>query len=252
MPTKPVFGTLPNFLTLKICETERTTALAHACNCLSTSCASRARFLGEIMKQTFRLLAKPGTFFNQLQWSRHHWLILATFLGLAVVETHVGSRHNSHRMMAELLGSQMGLSFGIAFALLTSARLVLLLVAAFVGSWTIWFVGSLFGQQSSRRVFFRRLAIVATVILAGFTLRHFTDLHVWAEYAGWAVSAWGVVLGYFALREQFGLNRIEAIVMGGFALLAAITSWQVTQDTVEQAVRSQLANRPSVSLKDLR
>lgn len=205
------------------------------------------------MRQSFRLVTKPGTFFNQLQWSRNHWLIVATFLALAVVETHVGSRQNSHRMMAELVGYHTGLSFGVALSVLTAARLALLLVTAFVGSWIVWLVGGLFGQQSSRRVFFRRLAIVATVILAGYTLRHFTDVHPAADFIGWAISVWGAVLGYFAIREQFGLNRVEGLVMAGFALLAALTSWQITQDVVEQAVRAQLANRPSAIVKkDLR
>lgn len=201
------------------------------------------------MRQGLRIVTSPGTFFNQLQWSRNHWLILATFLTLAVVETHVGSSQNSHRMMADLLAGHMGLSFGVALALLTAARLTLLLVAATFGAWVIWLVGGLFGQQSSRRVLFRRLSIVATVILAGYTMRHFTDYHQYAGYAGWAVIVWGALLGFFALREQFGLSRFEAAVMGSFALLAAMTSWQVTQDVVEQAVRSQLAHRPAVTLK---
>lgn len=205
------------------------------------------------MRQSYRLVTQPGTFFNQLQWSRNHWLIVATFLGLAVVETHVGSRQTSHRMMAELLASNLDISFGFAIGLLTATRLALLLVAAFFGAWAIWLVGGLFGQQSSRRVFFRRLAIVATVILAGYTLRHFTDWHVWADFTGWAITVWGVVLGYFAIREQFGLGRVEAMVMGAFALLAGMSSWQLTQDVVEQAVRTQLANRPAVSIqKDVR
>ena len=205
------------------------------------------------MKNGIRLVTRPGTFFNQLQWSRNHWLIVATFLALAVVETHVGSGQSSHRVMAELIAYQSGLSFGLALGLLTAARLAVLLITAFFGAWLVWLVGGLFGQQSSRRVFFRRLSIVATVILAGYTLRHFTDFSAWADFAGWAISVWGAILGYFAIREQFGLNRVEAVVMCGFTLLAALTSWQLTQDAVEQSVRTHLAHRPhSIVKKDLR
>lgn len=197
------------------------------------------------MRQGLRIVTRPSSFFGQLQWSRHHWLIITTFLALAVVETHVGSHQQSHRIIAELLAAQTGWSFSFALGLLTAARLTVLLLAASAGTWVLWWIGNLFGQRSSRRVFFRRLAIVATVVLAGYTLRYFTDVSPTLEYAGWAVCAWGILLGYYAFKEQFGLTRVEAIVMGTFALVAAISSWQLSQDFVEQSVRQHLAHHAS-------
>ena len=195
------------------------------------------------MKQAIRLLVKPGAFFNQLQWSAHHWIILVTFLGLAVVETQVGTQANLYNVYANVLQSHLGVDIKSALWIITFAKLIILMAGAYAISTVVWFVGALFGRASSQRVLFRRLAVVFTVFLAGYTASHLAFSFVTLFFYGW-----GIVLGYFAIREQFELNHLETVVVGLFALFLVTSSWQFTNNIFETvAVKSQLAVKPQAT-----
>ncbi len=127
------------------------------------------------MKQGLRIFVKPGTFFNQLQWSSHHWLIMVAFLGIAAIETQVGRSHALYHNYALLLTGRLGLSLDAALWTITFAKLITMVVGAFAMSSVIWVIGSLFGRRTSRRVLFRRLSVVFTVLLGAYTAQHLID-----------------------------------------------------------------------------
>ena len=178
------------------------------------------------MKQGIRLLLKPGTFFNQLQWSPYHWLILVGFLVAASVETQLGSSSRLFQWYADFLTLRYGLSLSLALWIVTAARLAFLLTGAWVVSVLIWIVGSLLGQHSSRRVLFRRLAVVFTILLAAFTSHHLSTEYEYASLVSLALYAWGITLGYFAISEQFRLSRFQGAVVVLFAALFITQLWR--------------------------
>lgn len=192
------------------------------------------------MKQTLRFLVQPWTFFNQLQWSRNHWLILLSFLTLATVETQV-SRHNQlYLSLATLLHAKFGVSLAVSLWLTMAAKLVVMLLGAYLMVLAIYFVGSLFGRESSQRVFFRRLAVVFTVVLTGITVQAIGATESWATIVSSALFIWGAALGFFAIREQFELNIVEAVFLSVFSFLLVGTSWQVSQKLFEAGVEAQV------------
>lgn len=178
------------------------------------------------MKQGIRLLLKPGTFFNQLQWSAHHWLILVGFLVAASVETQLGSDSRLFQWYADFLTIRYGLNLSLALWVVTAARLAFLLAGAWVVTVLIWIVGSLLGQHSSRRVLLRRLAVVFTILLAAFTSHHLSAEYEYASPLSLALYAWGISLGYFAISEQFRLSRLQGVVVVLFAAMFITQLWR--------------------------
>ncbi len=191
------------------------------------------------MKQGLRILYKPTTFFNQLQWSTHHWMLLAAFLGIAIVETQTGRQHALWLWSASVFEARLGVSLNVALWIVTFLKLTILLAGSFAIANTVWFLGSLFGRRTSRRVLFRRLSVVFTVLLAGYTASHFTGQVPYAMYVSYALSVWAVLLGYFAIREQFGLTHMETSVLGLFALFMALSSWHFTNHAWEKMVKQE-------------
>jgi len=193
------------------------------------------------VRQGFRLLARPGEFFNQLQWSTRHWVILSAFLGLAAIEAHVGRQQELYRAFATLLQSRAGLGLDTALWIVTAIRLATLVAGAWAVSSVIWLVGNFFGRRTSHRVLFRRLAVVFTVFLAGYTAQHFADAIPALAVVQIAMYLWAVVLGYFAIREQFALNHLETVVVGLFAVLLVTSTWHFTNHVAESAARTEMA-----------
>ena len=159
------------------------------------------------MKQGARLFLKPQEFFNQLQWSTHHWLILLTFLVVSGVEAHLGTQSALYRWLAQSLTTQTGISLELTLWLVVSAKLAVILTASYFSAYFIWIIGSIIGEKNSQRVLFRRLAVVFTVTLAAYTSQYLRPLYPWMETLSFFLYTWGLLLGYFAIREQFALSH---------------------------------------------
>jgi len=195
------------------------------------------------VKQGIRLLAKPGAFFNQMQWSTHHWVILTTYLGFAWAETTAGRHLPLYRMVAQFLERTFGLSEDVSLWIVIAAKLSLL-AAGTVGITTlVWFIGTLFGRSTSQRVLFRRLAIVFSVFLAGYTAHHLGNVYPMMAFASLTLFLWGLLLGYFAIREQFSLTHLESVVVGVFAMLVVVTGWHFSVQTLERTVHDEIAGK---------
>lgn len=182
------------------------------------------------MKQGMRLFVKPGTFFNQLQWSSHHWMILIGFFVASAIETQLGTTNNLFLWYANFLTLRFGFDLGTALWMITFARLAFLLAAAWVTTVAVWIVGSLFGQRSSRRVLFRRLAVVFTILLCGYTAQHLSAEYEFASLLSLGLYIWGGALGYFAIHEQFRLNMFQTLVVSAFALLIVVQGWRLSSN----------------------
>jgi hypothetical protein len=193
------------------------------------------------VNQWIRLFSQPGTFFNQLQWSRHHWWILFSFLFVAAVETHVGRSQVLLTTYASVLSNYLQIGFDTAVWLAVSAKLFLLLAGAIAIAHVIYFIGSFFGDQGSRRVLFRRLAVVFTIILAAYTGSHLEHMYDWMGTASLFLYIWGGLLGFIALREQFMLSMTETLVVGSLASLLVFGSWTVSQRMTEQLAKDHMA-----------
>jgi hypothetical protein len=192
------------------------------------------------VRQGLRLLVKPGTFFNQLQWSSHHWIILFLFLAVAAAETHIGKSQAIFQIFSDSLAAKSGLSIEMATWLVIAMKLSATLLASFILATVTWFLGSLFGRRTSKRVLFRRLSVVFTVFLAAYTLQQLALKQSHIDYIIAGFYVWGVVLGYFAIREQFALTHIETMVIGLFALMMLVTSFHFANHVLEKAARQEL------------
>lgn len=193
------------------------------------------------MKQIFRFFFSPATFVNQLQWSRNHTLILFTFLGVAFVEGHVGFGRELNQQLAWLVSQRVGMDQDMALLAVTAARVLFLFIGAVSLSETLWWLGATFGRHTSKRVLYRRLAIVLTLLLGAYTLHASGSAEAlpWA----WALSGWGLVLSYLTLREQFMLNRLMAAALGLIAVSGIVMSWQVTDRMAQQATGHAIAEQ---------
>jgi hypothetical protein len=191
----------------------------------------------EAVKQTVRLITQPKTFFSQLQWSTHHWFIMLTFLALALVETQTGAHVALYQRYAAVLSANFGLSLEASTWLIALAKLGIMLWGAASLASILYIVGSLFGRETSRRVFSRRIAVVFTVFLAGYTAQHGITQFPWLLAVTIGLYAWGLLLGYLALREQFELTHLETGVLGTFAILLVTLSWHITDHVIEAASR---------------
>lgn len=197
------------------------------------------------MKQGMRLFMKPGTFFNQLQWSSHHWFILIGFLIASAVETQLGSGSGIFQWYADFLTLRFGVGIGTALWIVTTARLVFLLVGAWVITQLVWIFGSLLGEPSSRRVLFRRLAVVFTILLSAFTCQHLSGDYEYASLLSLALYIWGVALGYFAISEQFRLSRLQTVAVALFTAIVISQGWRFSDELlrVKAAEQSQLTRK---------
>jgi len=192
------------------------------------------------VKQGVRLLVKPGTFFNQLQFSTHHWIILIAFMVIASLETHLGRQHYFYQIFADQVSANFGLTWNQAIWVVTSIKLAFMLVGSFALASFIWIVGNLFGRRTSKRVLFRRLSVVFTVFLGAYTAQHLALGNENFTLMAMGLYAWGLILGYFAIREQFALNHLETLVLGLFALLVVVSSWHFSNHAMEMAARTQI------------
>lgn len=199
------------------------------------------------MRQGVRFFVKPNAFVNQLQWSSHHtWLLLA-FLVIAGVEAHVGRSHVILESFADALSLRLGVGKEIGMWLFVSLKLASTLIGASLISIAVWFVGTFLGHSSSQRVLFRRLSVVFTLFLAAYTSTHLTHLYPWMETASLFVFFWGALLGFFSLREQFGLGFVETAFVGGFTALLVMSSWHYSNKLLEthaKTISEQIAYRP--------
>lgn len=192
------------------------------------------------MKQGIRFVTKPGQFFNQLQWSSNHWWIIAAFFALATVETQIGRHHHLYSAFASVLTAKFGLNHTLSLWMIMATRLAMLLLGAVLISTLIYLVGAVIGRANSRRVLFRRLAVVFTVFLAGLTANHFGAEFEWARWVSWALCGWSLFLGYIAIRAQFELSHLETVMVSLFALLLVSTTWQFSNRAFETAVTAQM------------
>ncbi|MBI3296018.1 MAG: hypothetical protein HYZ71_14930 [Deltaproteobacteria bacterium] len=184
------------------------------------------------MKQGIRLFVKPGTFFNQLQWSSHHWLILIGFFIASAVETQLGSANSLFMWYANFLTIPFGVGLGAALWIITFARLAFLLSAAWVATVAIWLFGTLLGHRSSRRVLFRRLAVVFTILLSGYTAQHLSNQYEFASLLALGLYVWGSSLGYFAIAEQFRLNKLQTLAVALFAMIVVSQGWKLSSQVL--------------------
>jgi len=201
------------------------------------------------VKQGARLILKPQQFFNQLQWSTHHWLILLTFLVVTGVEAHLGSQSALYRWLSSSLSSNTGINPDITLWFVVCFKLAIIAVASYLSAFFIWIIGSLIGERNSQRVLFRRLAIVFTVVLSAYTAQHLKHLYPWMETVSFFLYTWGLLLGYFAIREQFNLTHFETSVVGVFAIILVIASWMGTNRLMIEAAnryQSELAKVNSI------
>lgn len=199
------------------------------------------------VRQGVRFFVKPNTFVNQLQWSSHHtWLLLA-FLIVAGVEAHVGRNHAIIAQFGDSIAFRLGVSRDIGMWLMISAKLAFTLLAAYLISLLVWFVGSFLGSSSSQRVLFRRLSVVFTLVFAGYTATHLTHLFPWMETASLFLFFWAALLGFFSLKEQFRLGILETAFVGSFTALVVFSSWHYSNRFIEknaQFISHEIAYRP--------
>lgn len=187
------------------------------------------------MKQGARLFLKPQQFFNQLQWSPHHWFILLTFLVVSGIEAHLGQQSSLYRWFAGSLSAQTGINSEITLWLVVSTKLALIVASSYITSFLIWMVGSLIGERNSQRVLFRRLAVVFTVVLSAYTAQYLKSFYPWMETVSFFLYTWGLLLGYFAIREQFNLTHFETSIVGVFAIVLVFCSWIGTHRLMVEA-----------------
>jgi hypothetical protein len=201
------------------------------------------------MRQGMRMVVRPGTFFNQLQWSQHHWWILFAFLLIAAIETHVGRHHMLLATYSTVLAQSFGVPYDFALWLALSAKLFLMLFGAFFAGHVIWFVGNFFGEKNSKRVLFRRLAVVFTVVLAAYTASHLTVHYAWMATASQFLYLWGGLLGFIAIREQFFLNIPETAVVGTLAAMIVMGLWMFSNRTLENVAHDHMKSLAKVPAK---
>lgn len=193
----------------------------------------------EAVKNSYRMIAKPGTFIGQLQWSKHHWVILFTFLTLVGVDTLVGAEQAQYQHYAAVLSQTLGLGFDLSLFVIMGTKMALVLAGAFVLASGIWLLGNRLGRRTSKRVLFRRLAVVFTVLI-GANLLPQLGWGEWTILTSWALAGWGIVLAYHAVKEQFALRPLEAGLVGAMALLLALSAWHYADQGVDFLVKKQV------------
>lgn len=176
------------------------------------------------MKQPVRLIARPATFMNQLQWSRRHWFIISLFLGLGVIETFVGRNIKSYEFIANRIQLIFGFREDISFIFLLVIKLFLMLFILFFISYFIWLVGGFFNHRASLRVLIRRFATAFSILLLGYIIP-FLLPGTFILLLKYGFYFWGITLSFFLVKEQFNLTFIESFVVGCLSVLIAISIW---------------------------
>lgn len=203
------------------------------------------------MKQGIRFFLKPSSFVTQLQWSSHHPWILAVFFLSALVETQLGPQGPVYAKLAVIFARDAALPLGLSIWILTFIKLAFLGVGAWFLTETIFFLGSLFGQPTSRRVLFRRLAIVFSLILLGQSALGLSESLPYAALLAGGFWIWALLLGFYTLREGFRLNGYEASAVGIFVLFLALGVWNFMSLSLQRVARAagptptvQIAKKP--------
>ncbi len=195
------------------------------------------------MKQIIRLATNPAAFMNQLQWSRNHAWILLTFLGLAIVESQIGTTKALNAQLAWLLSNEAHIARDQALFLVMVGRIAALFLGGQVLTQIFWLIGARLGRASSKRVLTRRLSIVYTFLLGSYILAVTlsVDQQIWAAL----VFGWGLILAYVTFREHFSLDRYAAVVLGLVAVGSIVVSFQqadrYVQKSASQAIAKQVA-----------
>ncbi len=191
------------------------------------------------MKQLFRLFLRPATFVNQLQWSTHHGLILLAFLGVAALESQVGTGRALNEQLAWLLQRWTPIQRDHALVVVTAGRILFLFFGTLSLSETIWWIGEKLGRSTSKRVLNRRMAVVFTVMLASYALLVATEPS--QQWFGALLFMWGLTLCFWTLKEQFSLSALSAGVLGIVAAVVIVATWQVSDRFVQKAVGHAIA-----------
>jgi len=192
------------------------------------------------MRNPLRYVFKPHLFFNQLQFSQNHSAILLVFLFLSTLETHLGRHTGVYQFYAQFLQWNYNLNFNLALWLVTFTKLFLMVAGASAFTWLLWTIGQFLGYRSSRRVLFRRIAVVLTLFLAG----HILDLFVytWAPLALASLGffLWGGASLFFAIREQFGIQSLQTLVVTLLIAIFIFGGWNQSQDFFATTGRTKL------------
>ncbi len=199
------------------------------------------------MKQPIRLLIKPTTFMNQLQWSRWHWLIISIFLGLGVIETFVGGNIKFYEIISLKISSFLGLSIDASFIFLLMIKLFIMLFVLFLISYIIWLIGGLFSNKASLRVLIRRFATAFSILLIGYILQFFFPGKA-TVVLKYIFYFWGLILCFMLVKEQFNLAIIESLIVGCLAIIIAISTWYFSNAGIRKILNSHLHNQAKISL----
>jgi len=201
--------------------------------------------MGGILKQVIRFFIRPATFINQLQWSRHHGMILLAFLGIALLESQIGVGRALNLQLSWLLAEGSGLDRDQALFLVMLGRMAFLLAAVFCASEAIWWLVARFGFQTSKRVLYRRLAVVSTMVLASYAM--FASIEPGAQLMGALFFGWGLILSYLTFREQYQFSQVTSLVLGILAVGAVEFTWQYSDQFVQNTASSQIAQHQQVA-----
>ncbi len=211
------------------------------------------------MKQAIRLFLYPRIFFNQLQWSKNHVAILFSFLVITLIETQVSKDLMLYAGLVSPLVTQWHLSEDSAIWAITALRTALM-VASFISLVeSLWFIGSLLGkevsrsqQKNSKRVFYRRMAVVSTIFLAGHTAYSLLYVHTTFCVIGILLYLWSLRLGYFAMQEQFQLHFKQLLVLGVVSMVIFLNSVYMVRSALQYIIWNLIGSKllPSSSITE--
>ena len=167
------------------------------------------------MRQWMRLFIRPWTFFNQLQWSQHHYRILFFFFVLSWIQGMVYGYERWSLLATRYAASFLGIKAEFAFVGVLFFRSAVMVLGLWGISWVAFFLGSFIGERGSFRVLFRRLAIVFSIYLVALIVEKSSwvgssELRYWL---GMGFRLWSLVLGFFALYEHFHLEWASALLV---------------------------------------
>jgi hypothetical protein len=191
------------------------------------------------MNQIIRFFVSPKVFFNQLQYSTRHYLILFVFLVLAGIETFSGQNSQLYLVLSNLLQRKYHLSLEQALWTITFTKLLAMISGAYVISMGLWFLGKILGISSSQRVLARRLSVVFTVFISAYTLNNFFGQMHSISYIVTGIYIWGMILTYYAVREQFHLNHIETTLACVITLLLTVSVWHFSGHAFKQIAQKE-------------
>jgi len=191
------------------------------------------------MKQTSRFFLAPTTFINQLQWSRHHWFLILAFGIALMAETYFGRYGEWFAHYGNIFQYEFGIGESGAIALLTALKLTFMIAGLYLLTTILWFVGNFIGStETSKRVLFRRLAVVATVFTLGYTAGHLVTEIPEMAYAALGMYIWGGYIAFIAYQEQFNLSLVEAALFCVLSIVMVKATWVYSQQQITQVAKS--------------